>query len=112
MSCALIALLLSSSIQSGNTDALKLWNDFTQTVREGRMTAAKVRPYYENLREPLLRWVENIRTQTRAEDWQAAPEIHHTGDDWHFLVPLTAKDGKKVTYCFTLTAESGTWYFK
>jgi hypothetical protein len=40
------------------------------------------------------------------------PEIHRVGDQLHFLIPLTAEGGQKVTYCFTVVTEGPTWYFQ
>jgi len=93
-------------------DDLALWKNFSQALREGRITADRIRPYYEHIREPLLRFITNIRAHARPEDWNARPEIHRVGNQVHFLIPLTIEGGNRTTYCFTVVEEQGTWFFQ
>lgn len=93
-------------------DDLALWKDFSQALRDGRITSARIRPYYEQIRESLLRFLAGIRAQAKPEDWNARPEIHRVGNQVHFLIPLATEGGKKTTYCFTVIEEQGAWFFQ
>jgi len=97
---------------SRGADDLAVWQDFSTTFRDGRMTAERIRPYLEQLREPLLRFVTAVRAQAKPEDWEKPPEIHRVGDQLHFLIALTGEGGQKITYCFTVVTEGGTWFFQ
>ena len=102
---------LFGSFDTRVADDLAIWNDFSRTFREGGITADRIRPYFEELRGPLVGFISAIREQAKAEDWQAPPEIHRVGNQIHFLIPLTTKEGKK-TFCFTVVVEGEAWFFQ
>jgi hypothetical protein len=97
---------------SQGADDLAVWQDFSRTIRDGRMTRERIHPYIEQLREPLLGFAAAIRAQAKAEDWEKVPEIYRVGDQVHFLAALTGEGGQRVTYCFTVVTESETWFFQ
>jgi hypothetical protein len=98
--------------RSRGADDLAVWDDFSRTFRDGRITAERIRPYFEQLREPILRFVAGIRAQAKPEDWEKRPEIHRVGNQIHFLVPLTTEGDRKTTYCFTVVTEGETWFLQ
>jgi hypothetical protein len=97
---------------AGGADDLAVWNDFSRAFRDGRITAERIRPYSEEMREPFLRFIATIRAQAKPEDWEKRPEIHRVGDQIHFLIPLTTEGDNKTTYCFTVVTEGETWFFQ
>jgi len=102
---------LFGPIAARGADDLAIWNDFSRTFRDGGITADRIRPYFEQFREPLLQQIATIREQAKPEDWQELPEIHRLGSQIHFLIPLTTEGGKK-TFCFTVVVEGETWFFQ
>jgi len=109
---AAMLLVLRAPATGQAADDLTLWKDFSQALREDRITTNRIRPYYDHLRGPLLRFIANLRAQAKPEDWNARPEIHRVRNQVHFLIPLTVEGGKKTTYCFTVVEEQGTWFFQ
>ena len=97
---------------AGGADDLAVWNDFSRAFRDGRITAERIRPYSEEMREPFLRFIATIRAQAKPEDWEKRPEIHRVGDQIHFLIPLTTEGDNKTTYCFTVVTEGETWFLQ
>jgi hypothetical protein len=93
-------------------DDLAVWNDFSRAFRDGHITAERIRPYSEQMREPFLRAIATIRAQAKPEDWEKRPEIHRVGDQVHFLIPLTTEGDQRTTYCFTVVTEGTTWFFQ
>jgi hypothetical protein len=89
-----------------------LWRDFTQVLRDGKVTEERIHPYVEALRPIMRQFLDSLRAQAKPEDWEAKPEIHRAGHQIHFLVPLTGGDGNKTTYCFTLVETDRTWFFQ
>jgi len=110
---ALVAVALlpvTTAAQAPESEAV--WNEFTTSLRAGSITADRVRPYYPQFREPMLRFLEDFRRNSRPEDWKVKPELHRVGDQIHGIISLTETDGKKVPYCFTLLVEDSRWYFQ
>ena len=97
---------------SRGADDLAVWNDFSHAFRNGLITADRIRPYFEQLRGPLVSAIAAIRAQAKPEDWEKPPEIYHVGNQIHFLIPLTAAENQKTTFCFTVVMERGTWFFQ
>jgi hypothetical protein len=91
---------------------LRVWNEFKAAFTEGRIAADRLRPYLDSLKEPTLQFLADIRQQARPGDWNATPELYRVGNQLHGIIPLSAADGRKVTYCFTLLIEGGQWYFQ
>jgi hypothetical protein len=109
---AAILLILFLPRNARGADDLALWNDFSEAFRDGRITAERIRTYYEQFREPLLAVIATIRAQAKPDDWKQRPEIYRVGDQVHFLIPLTTEGDRKITYCFTVITEGKTWFFQ
>ncbi len=109
---ALVSVLFCLSILLMQAQApVEVWRQFTAELKDGKITAADLRPYDEMLRAPLLGFVTGMRQKADWQEWQAMPEVHRVGDRLHFLIPLTF-DGNKTTYCFTFITQNGRWYFQ
>ncbi len=107
--------ILAASLLAGAAapaDDSALWNDFKRSLRAGEITAGRIHPYFEGLRGPMAGFVEGFRTRTKAEEWEATPEIHRVGNRVHFIIPLTVGSGVKGPYCFTIIEEEGGWFFQ
>jgi hypothetical protein len=92
-------------------DDLSIWREFTTAMKAGGPAPDKVRPYYENLKEPILGWLKEMREKATWPEWDKTPEVHRVGEHVHFLIPLTF-DGQTATYCLTFLVEGGAWYFR
>jgi hypothetical protein len=92
-------------------DDLAIWKEFVAAMRAGGPGPDKVRPYYEQLRAPLLGFLKEMREKAAWAEWERAPEAHRVGDHVHFLIPLTF-DGRTATYCWTFLVEGGAWFFR
>jgi hypothetical protein len=90
---------------------LAIWREFTAAMKAGELAPDKVRPYYENLKEPILGWLKEMREKATWAEWDRTPEVHRVGELVHFLIPLTF-DGQTATYCLTFLVEGGQWYFR
>jgi hypothetical protein len=66
---AVILVALFAPKGSRGADDLAVWDDFSRAFRDGRITADRIRPYDEQLREPLLRFIAIIRAQAKPGDW-------------------------------------------
>jgi hypothetical protein len=114
-----LGLFVSASLQApaiplaaGQKDGdLAIWREFTAAMKAGGPAPDRVRPYYENLKEPILGFLKEMRAKAAWTEWERTPEIHRVGDHVHFLIPLTF-DGQKADYCFTFLSEGGGWFFR
>lgn len=104
------AFSFEARAQADDTEAL--WNDFTSNLLAGRITADRIRPYYPQLREPMMRYLEYFRQHSSPEEWKAKPELYRVGDEIHGIISLTGPDGKKTPLCFSLLVENSQWYFE
>jgi hypothetical protein len=106
-----MALLpVMTAAQDQETEAV--WREFAAGLLAGTITADRVRPYYPELRDPLLHFLEDFRRNARPEEWKAKPELHRVGGQIHGIISLTGSDGKKAPFCFTLLIEDSRWYFQ
>lgn len=97
---------------SGQKDGdLTIWREFTAAMKAGGPAPDRVRPYYENLKDPILGFLREMRAKATWSEWDRAPEVHRVGDHVHFLIPLTF-DGERADYCFTFLSEGGGWFFR
>ncbi|MBP7706571.1 MAG: hypothetical protein KA243_04915 [Candidatus Aminicenantes bacterium] len=92
-------------------DDLAVWEEFVAAMKAGEFPAAKVEPYYEELRGPLLGFLAEMRAKASWAEWDRAPEVHRVGEHVHFLTPLNF-DGRSAEYCFTFLVEGGRWSFR
>jgi hypothetical protein len=90
---------------------LAIWREFVSAMKAGGLGPEKVRPYYEQLREPILGWLKEMSAKAVWVEWEKAPEIHRVGDHLHFLTPLTF-DGQTANYCLSFLIDGGSWYFR
>lgn len=115
LAVALLAGSLQASaaapIGSGKSDDLAIWKEFVAAMKAGGPGADRIRPYYEELRAPLLGFLKEMREKAAWAEWDRTPEIHRVGDQVHFLIPLTF-DGETANYCLTFLVEGGAWYFR
>ena len=88
-----------------------IWRQFVAALRKGEMTAERLRPYYEELRSPLLGYLKEIRQRVAWAEMAVDPEVHRVGAQVHYLVPLTF-EGPRVTYVFSFLTENDSWYFQ
>jgi hypothetical protein len=109
---ALSAPLAFTSPVSPAGDDLAIWKEFVAAMKTGGgLPSAKVRPYYEELRQPILGWLEEMSRKATWAEWEKTPEVHRVGEHVHFLIPLTF-DGQTATYCLTFLVEDGAWFFR
>jgi hypothetical protein len=92
-------------------DDLAIWREFVAAMKTGGLPSAKVRPYYKELRQPILGWLKEMREKATWAEWDKAPEVHRVGEHVHYLIPLTF-DGQTATYCLTFLVEGGAWSFR
>jgi hypothetical protein len=106
----LLVVLAMETASARGQDPDSLWRHFTSTLLRGEMTADRLRPHLPSLTEPLLGFLETLRRDVPAEQWERTPEIHRVGDLIHYIIPFT--DGRDTSvFCFTLTVENRVWYF-
>jgi hypothetical protein len=109
------ALLIASAAwtapPSGRQSDLILWKEFVAALKKGEIGPDRLRPYYENLRAPLLGYLEGIREKVDWTEMESEPEAHRVGNQVHFLIPLSY-EGARVTYVFSFVSEPETWYFQ
>jgi hypothetical protein len=111
-SYAIIILLVPFTAYSVyGQDELEIWQEFVTALKKGEITSDNIHPYYENLREPILEFLRQIREEAQWAEFEAIPEIHRVGDQVHYLIALTL-DGQKCTYCFTILVKENKWYFQ
>jgi hypothetical protein len=103
-----VALLpVIGATQASESEAF--WKEFANGLLAGNITADRVRPYYPELREPMLRFLDDFRRTARPEEWKAKPELHRVGEQIHGIISLTGADGKKAPSCFTLLVANSRW---
>jgi hypothetical protein len=90
---------------------LAIWSEFVAAMKKGGLGPENVRPYYDELREPILGWLKEMSEKADWAEWERTPEVHRVGDHVHFLTPLTF-DGRTGNYCLTFLVEGGAWSFR
>jgi predicted small lipoprotein YifL len=90
---------------------LAIWKEFVAAMRSGGPAAEKLRPYYEDLREPILGFLKEMRGKATWPEWDKTPKVFRVQEHVHFLIPLTF-DGRTAEYCFTFLDEGGKWFFR
>jgi hypothetical protein len=92
-------------------DDLTIWKEFVAAMKTGGLPPEKARPYYEELRTPILGWLKEMSQKATWAEWDKSPEVHRVGEHVHFLIPLTF-DGQTANYCLTFFIEGSAWYFR
>jgi len=105
-------LFISHHYTAISQDELKTWKEFVSLLKKGEVTAERIRPYYEDFREPITGWLREIGKEAKPGELDAKPEYFRVGNQIHYLLPVSTKDGNKVTYCFSLVLEEGRWYYQ
>ena len=108
---ALSAPLAFTSPTSPAGDDLAVWKEFVAAMKGGGLPSAKVRPYYEELRQPILGWLKEMSRKATWAEWEKTPKVRRVGEHVHFLTPLTF-DGQTADYCLTFLVEGSAWYFR
>ncbi|MBS1226328.1 MAG: hypothetical protein H6R32_262 [Candidatus Aminicenantes bacterium] len=108
---ALGAVSAGPALPRPAVDDLAVWKEFVAAMKTGGLPSEKVRPYYEELRAPILGWLKEMSQKAVWAEWDKRPEVHRVGEHVHFLIPLTF-DGRTVSYCLTFLVEDGAWYFR
>jgi hypothetical protein len=107
----LAALIVTSAPAKASRDDLAIWKEFVSAMKRGGLAPERIRPYYDNFREPILGFLKEMRDKANWAEWDKAPKIFHVKEHVHFLIPLTF-DGRTGEFCFTFLDEGGTWFFR
>lgn len=89
----------------------QVWAAFVHIMESGPYPADDIRPYYENLRAPMAGFLEQMRAKAQWREWHKAPRVFRTGDQAHFITPLTF-DGQRARYSFSFIREGQNWHFQ
>jgi hypothetical protein len=104
--------LSAAQIQAkAGPDGTVIWKEFVAAMKAGGLPAAKIKPYYDDLREPLLGWLKEMSAKANWAEWEKVPEVHRVGEHVHYLLPLTF-DGRIANYCLSFVVEGGAWFFR
>jgi len=87
------------------------WAEFVRVMQSGPYPTQDIRPYYENLREPMAGFLEEMRAKADWREWHTVPRVFRVGDQAHFIIPLTF-DGKSARYSFSFIKEGEHWHFQ
>lgn len=88
-----------------------IWSQFVDELSQEHLTSARLRPYHEALRQPLLASLEDLWQETSIEHWQAEADFHPENGRFHVLVPFTIR-GDQSLYCFTFITEGKRWFLQ
>jgi hypothetical protein len=111
--CFLCFLCSLTAVSSGQEE-LRIWKEFTSTLRSGKMTVDKIRPYEqlgEKYKPILLGYLDSLRVQASPEDWEAVPEVIRTDNRIQYIVPWTTGN-QKISYCLSFITDDSQWYFQ
>jgi hypothetical protein len=96
---------------SASSPERQAWVEFVRIMQSGPYPIQDIRPYYENLREPMAGFLEQMRAKADWREWRKAPRVFRVGDQAHFVIPLTF-DGQSARYSFALVKEGERWHFQ
>ena len=103
-------LVLCISNFANDQDELKIWKEFTTTLRNDQMTLEKIRPFDDAWKETMLGWLKQIKEYVSPEELEAEPETFRVDNKVHFIIPLTFGESTRE-YCFSFLIEGSDWYF-
>lgn len=109
-----ILLVLCCSDRAHAQNDLRIWKEFVEILKSGRMTVERIRPLKQvgdSYKPTLLGFLDSVRTQASSGDWDAQPEVVRIQDRIQFIVPWSARH-QKVTYCFSFVGDTTEWYFQ
>ena len=96
-------------------DNLAMWRDFVAAVKDGKMTAANVRPYEGIPKDVLLKQLADFKgyhdKYNSWKEWES-PEVFPVGNQVNYIVTFTWGGQTKSDFCFTLLREGGRWYYR
>ncbi|MFZ2053373.1 MAG: hypothetical protein WAU81_04170 [Candidatus Aminicenantales bacterium] len=111
MGSLIVASAARPALPADRQSDVSIWEEFVAALKKGEITPERLRPYYEELRSPLLGYLKEMREKAAWPEWQTPAETHRVGNRAHFLIPLTF-DNSRATYCFTFITEDKKWYFQ
>ena len=88
-----------------------IWHEFVAFLKTGSFPADKLLPHHAGLKEPLLRFLEQMHAKANWEECAGSPEVHENLEQIHYLTPLTF-DGQRKTFCFSFLIAEDQWYFQ
>ena len=96
-------------------DNLAIWKEFVAAVKDGKMTADRIRPYEGIPKDVLLRQLTDFKGyHDKYNSWKEwkNPEISPVGNLVHYIVTFTWGGQTKSDFCFTLLKDGGGWYYR
>ena len=90
---------------------MEIWNDFVQTLKDGKITRDKIKPYFESLREPMFQFLSKFQKSAVWEEWEKPKEIKRVGLKSHYIIPLAFGEDDTSTFIFSFIIEDKEWYF-
>ena len=90
---------------------LAVWKEFVSAMKAGGPASERVNPYYEDLRQPILGFLKEMREKATWAEWDRTPQVFHVEKHVHFLITLTF-DGRTAEYGFTFLVEGAAWFFR
>jgi hypothetical protein len=97
-------------------EGLRVWKEFVTDLRAGKMEdAARIRPYYPLLLEPMKGYLGQLRSGVDWDKLVDEPEVFPVGNQIHCVISIPwrgARDEAPVPFCFTFLVEGGKWYFQ
>lgn len=106
-----LASVAFSRLPAGDHQDISIWKEFVAALKNGEITPDRLRPYYEELRSPLMGYLKEMREKVDWAEMEAGTEVHRVGNQVHFLIPLSY-EGAPVTYVFSFLSEPDNWYFQ
>ncbi|MCK7478209.1 MAG: hypothetical protein M0C28_12970 [Candidatus Moduliflexus flocculans] len=76
---ALDAVSAGPALPRPAADDMAVWKGFVAAMKTGGLPTERVRPYYEELRAPILGWLKEMSAKATWAEWDRAPEVHSRG---------------------------------
>ena len=99
-----------TSLQGGNELEQRIWSDFVQLLKTGKITEEHIRPEYTT-KAIMLQFLSQMRASASWEEWERPPEVHRVGSHLHFITRLS-ENGTAGTYSFTFLEEGGRGFLQ
>lgn len=97
-------------LQGGNEQEQRLWSEFVQLLKTGKITEEHIRPEYTT-KAIMLQFLSQMRASALWEEWERPPEVHRVGSHLHFITRLS-ENGTAGTYSFTFLEEGGRGFLQ